>query len=95
ARRKLLSGLLTESSVTRELAQRLSTISIYGLDTKYYNTLLQQTAAVSIAQVKALLKTEIDPNNEIVVVLGDKAHLDKTFTDAGIKDVKIVEPEYK
>ena len=95
ARRKLLSSLLTESSVTRELAQRLSTIAIYGLDIKYYNTLLQQTAAVSIAQVKALLKTEIDPNNEIVVVLGDKAHLDKTFADAGIKDVKIVEPEYK
>ncbi len=29
--------------------------------------------------------------NEIVVALGDKAHLDKAFAEAGIKDVKIIE----
>ena len=44
---------------------------------------------------RALIKTELDPNNEVVVVLGDKAHVEKTFADAGIKDVKIIEPEYK
>jgi zinc protease len=94
-RRKLLSGLLTESTVTAELAGRLGQVELYGLDTNFYNTLLQQIAAVSPAQVKALLAHEIDPANEVLVVLGDKAHLDKTFADAGIKDVKIVEPEYK
>ena len=67
----------------------------YGLSPSFYNTLLQQVAAVSPAQVKALLKNELNPNNEVVVVLADKAHLDKTFADAGITDVKIVEPEYK
>jgi hypothetical protein len=45
--------------------------------------------------VRALLAHELDPNNEIVAVLGDKAHLDRAFADAGIKDVKIVEPDYK
>jgi len=30
-----------------------------------------------------------------VIALGDKAHLDKAFAEAGIKDVKIVEPDYK
>jgi hypothetical protein len=30
-----------------------------------------------------------------VVLLGDKAHLDKAFADAGIKDVKIIDPDYK
>ncbi len=29
------------------------------------------------------------------MILGDKPHLDKAFADAGIKDVKIVEPDYK
>ena len=52
-------------------------------------------AAVAPAQVKALMKSELDPNNEIVVVFGDRAHVEKTFADAGIKDVKIVEPQYK
>jgi predicted Zn-dependent peptidase len=95
ARRRILTGLLDESTVTGELAQRLSTISLYNLDTKYYNTLLQQVAAVSLAQVRALLAHEVDPANEVVVVLADKAHLDRTFAEAGLKDVKIVEPEYK
>ena len=81
--------------MTTELAGRLAQIALYGLEPNYYNTLLQQVAAVSPAQVRALLAHELDPNNEVIVVLGDKAHLDKTFADAGINDVKIVEPEYK
>ena len=95
ARRKLVSRLLGESTVTSELAQRLGFIAQYGLDTKYFNTMLQQIAAASPAQLRALLKQELDPKNEIIVILGDKPHLDKAFADAGIKDVKIVEPELK
>jgi predicted Zn-dependent peptidase len=95
ARRKLVSTMLSESTVTTELAQRLGFISTYGLDPSYYNTLLQQMAAVSPAQIKALIAQELDPKNEIIVILGDKAHLDKAFADAGITDVKIVQPEYK
>lgn len=95
ARRKLISNMLGESTVTGELAQRLGFIAMHNLPTNYYNTLLQQIAAVSPAQIRALIKTELDPANEVVVALGDKAHLDKAFAEAGIKDVKIVEPEYK
>jgi predicted Zn-dependent peptidase len=95
ARRKLVGNLLGESTVTYELAQRLGFISTYKLDPSFYNQLLQQIAAVSPAQIRALLKTELDPSNEVVVLLGDKAHLDKAFRDAGINDVKIVEPDYK
>jgi zinc protease len=95
ARRQLLGNLLGESTVTQELAQRLSFIASYGLNVNYYNTLLQQIAMVSPAQIRSLLETELDPANEVVVVLADKAHLDKLFSEAGITDVKIVEPDYK
>ncbi|MDQ3363848.1 MAG: insulinase family protein [Myxococcota bacterium] len=95
ARRKLVSKLLGESTVTAELAARLGFIATFGLDGNYYNTMLQQIAAASPAQLRALIKTELDPRNEIIVVLGDKPHLDRTFADAGIKDVKLVEPDYK
>lgn len=95
ARRKIISNLLGESTVTSELASRLGTLAIYGLDNKFYNSLLQQVSAVSPAQVRALLATEMSPANEVIVVLGDKAHLDKAFSEAGIKDVKLVEPDYK
>ena len=95
ARRTLISKLLGESTVTEELAGRLGYISQYNLDGNFYNTVLQEIAAVSPAQIRALIKTELDPNNEVVVLLGDKAHVEKTFADAGIKDVKIIEPDYK
>jgi predicted Zn-dependent peptidase len=95
ARRKILSEMLGMSTVTGEVAFRLSSISLYGLDINHYNQLLQQVGAVSPAQVRSLLQSELDPANEVLVVLGDPAHLDKTFKEAGITDVKLVEPEYK
>jgi zinc protease len=95
ARRKLLTSMLSESTVTSELAARLGTIAMYNLNPSYHNQLLQQIAAVSPAQVKALIQHELDPANEIIVMLGDKDHLNKTFKDAGITDVKIIEPDYK
>ena len=95
ARRKILSNLLGESTVTGELASRLSFMSTFELPANYYNTLLQQVAAVSPAQVRALIAKELDANNEVIVLLGAKPQLDKAFGDAGIKDVKLVEPEYK
>ena len=74
--------------------RRLGTIDQYNLQPNFYNTLLQEVAAVSPAQIHALIKTELDPQNEVLVVLGDKSHLEKAFSDAGIKDVKLVEPDY-
>ncbi len=95
ARRKIISDLLGESTVTREVAGRLEFIGVHNLSFGFFNQLLQQVAAASPAQVKALMAKELDPNNEVLIVLGDKAHLDKAFAEAGIKDVKLVEPDYK
>jgi zinc protease len=95
ARRKVLQGLLGESTMTLEVAQRLGIIARYGLDPSYYNSLLQQVAAVSPAQIRALLAREVDPANEVIVLMGDRGSVTKAFAEAGIKDVKLVEPDYK
>jgi len=95
ARRKLISDLLGQSTVTGELAGRLAQIAEFGLGADYYDKLLAQIGSVPPALVKALLKTELDPKNEIIVILGDRAHLEKTFSAAGITDVKYIEPEYR
>lgn len=95
ARRTLITNLLGESTVSMSLVTNLWTIDKYGLQSDQYNKLLQTVAAVSTAQVKALIARELDPQKEIVVLLADKATLEKAFTDAGIKDFKIVEPDYK
>ncbi len=95
ARRTILSRLLAESTVTSELAGRLVAIAEFNAPANYYKTMLQQVAAVSTAQIKLLIEQELDPKNEVIVMKGDKAHLDKAFAGAGITDVKLVEPEYK
>jgi zinc protease len=95
ARRKIVAQLLGESTMSAELAGRLGQIARFHLDGKFYNQLLQQVAAVSPAQVKALIKSELDPANEVLVTMGTRDALTKAFAGAGIADVKIVEPEYK
>lgn len=95
ARRKLIQVLLGESTVSAELASRLGFMATFNLHPDFYNQLLQQTAAVSTAQIKSLIQSEIKPDNEVVVTKGTRDGIAKTFADAGISDVKIVEPEYK
>ncbi|MBA3394659.1 MAG: insulinase family protein [Deltaproteobacteria bacterium] len=95
ARRKLIQDLLGQSTMTSEVLGRLGEIAMHDLDPDHYNKLLQQVAAVSLAQVKALIGSELDPRNEIIVTLGDRGSIDKAFSDAGLPDVKLVEPDYK
>ena len=65
------------------------------LEPSYDDTLLPQGAALSTAQVRALLARELEPRNEVVVMVGDRASVTKAFADAGIDGVKLVEPDYK
>jgi predicted Zn-dependent peptidase len=95
ARRALIQQLLGESTVSYELATRLQTIDKFGLEADYYNELMHKIAAVSPAQVRALIKRELDPQKEIVVVKADQATMEKAFKEAGITDFKLVQPDYK
>ncbi|HEX3763820.1 MAG TPA: insulinase family protein [Kofleriaceae bacterium] len=92
ARRKVVQRLLGESTQSAELASRLGQIARFGLDASYDRTLLQQTAALSTAQVKELLARELDPAGEVVVALGDRAAVTKAFADAGIASPRLIEP---
>jgi predicted Zn-dependent peptidase len=95
ARRSLITQLLGESTVSQSLVANLWTIDKFGLAADFNNKLMQTIAAVSPAQVKALIARELDPQKEVVVLMADKATLEKAFADAGITDTKLVEPEYK
>jgi zinc protease len=95
ARRKLIQELLGVSTVSGELSTRLGYIASHDLPANYYNQLLQRVAAMSPAQVKALIAAELKPEDEIIVTKGTREGIEKTFAEAGITKVKIVEPEYK
>ncbi len=95
ARRALIENLLGQSTVSGEMVARLGTIEMYDLPPNYYDQLIKQIAAVSPAQVKSLIAKELDPKNEIVVCLADRATLVRSFEEAGLDQVKIVEPDYR
>jgi hypothetical protein len=57
--------------VSAELAARLGFMATYDLQPDYYNSLLQQTAAVSTAQVKQLIqdrREEVEAIAEALIV---------------------------
>ena len=96
ARRKLLQPLLGESTVTTELAGRLGA----DRDVRPRPELLQHAApadrgGVAGAGQGADHARARSAERGRSSMLADKDHLDKTFTEAGLKDVKIVEPDYK
>lgn len=95
ARRALIENLLGVSTVSSEMVARLGTIEMFGLPVNYYDQLVKQIGAVSPAQVKMLIAKELDPRNEIVVCLADRATLVRAFEEAGLDQVKIVEPDYR
>lgn len=95
ARRKLIQELLGQSTVSQELAFRLNAIASYDLPADHYDKLLRTIAAVSPAQVRALIQRELDPAKEIVVTMADQATLEKAFKDAGLSDFKLVQPSYE
>lgn len=95
ARRKILQQLLGESTISAELAARLGQIARFGLPPDHYNTLLRQVGAVSPTQVKELLARELDPGQEVLVLLGDRASVTRAFADAGIEGARLVEPAYR
>jgi zinc protease len=95
ARRKIIQRLLGGSTRSAELASRLGQIARFGLDPHHETTLLRHVATLSTAQVKALLARELDPSTEVVVALGDRTAVTQAFADAGLTDVKLVEPDMK
>jgi predicted Zn-dependent peptidase len=95
ARRKVVDRLLGESTVSAMLASQLGEIARFDLEPGYYTTLLRHAAALSTAEVKALLARELDPSAEVVVLLGDRAAVTRASTDAGLGSVELVEPDDK
>ncbi len=95
ARHKVLKTLLAQSTESYTLVGRLSAIARYNLDPDYYDKLARGVASVMPRQVKALMAVELDPNKEIIVNMADRATLDAAFAEAGLDNVRIIDPTLK
>lgn len=93
ARRDVLRLLVAESTDTRAMVERLARIAAFGLGPDAYDSLIRHVAAVSPAQVKALIAEELAPEREVVVGMADRPTLEKAFRAAGLSSVRYIEPE--
>jgi zinc protease len=93
ARRIIMKRLLGQSTESFAIAGRLAQIARYNLAPDYYEQLVKRVATVSVAEVKALVNSELHPNKEVIVLLGTRDQLANAFAGAGITTVKYVEPQ--
>jgi predicted Zn-dependent peptidase len=77
------------------MADQLSQIARYDLQPDFYDKLVKQVAALSPAQVHAIIETELRPELEVVVLLGTKEKVQRAFDGAGMKGVNFVKSEAK
>lgn len=92
ARKSILSSMLAESTESYALAGRLTQIAQYGGAADQYDKLAREVANLTPAAVKAIMLKELDPKNEIIVNMADRATLDASFTEAGLNSVRIIDP---
>jgi len=91
ARRVVLQRLLTEASDSGSVAARLGFMAAYGVDADYYEQLRKRVAVLNPALLQTVVKQEFAPNKEAIVLLGDKASLEKAFSEAKV-DGAIIKP---
>jgi zinc protease len=91
ARRAVLKNLLAESTVSQALARKLARIAIYNQTADFYAKLTRHVASLSPAHVRAVMQHELNPEREVIAVLGDKQALETTLAEAGISEVKYVD----
>ncbi len=92
ARKSILSSLLAESTDSRSLAGRLTNLAIYDQTPAAYDELARAVASLKPADVKAVMMKDLDPSKEIIVNMADRETLNASFAEAGLSDVRIIDP---
>lgn len=92
ARRTVVGDLLTESTVARELAARLATVAAFDLPADFHDRLVRRAATVSLAEIRALLRAELVPAHEVIVLLAPRPVLERAFAEAGVAAATYVDP---
>ena len=90
ARRRVLEARLAVASNTSELARRAVWNDRYGRPIEFENTLVSEIAKLTPKAVMAVMGAELAPDREVVVLLGKRPVLVKTFAQAGIDTAQIM-----
>jgi zinc protease len=75
----LTRGFPSEFETISQLAQRLETLVEYKLPDDYFNTMIPKLSAVTADDVLAVAKKYIHPNNLSIIIVGDRAKVEKSL----------------
>jgi predicted Zn-dependent peptidase len=89
AERYLALQLPAEFESTGDIAAQLVPIVLYGLPSDYYNTYVQRIERVSQADVHRAAERYINPESLAVVIVGDRASIERPVRSLRVGDVAI------
>ena len=90
ARRKILRELVENATEASAAESQLAEIAQFELPPDHFEKLIKRVAALSPAQVHALIDAELKPELEVIVLLGGSGKIKKAYEGAGIKDATFV-----
>lgn len=88
AKRYLQLQLPGQFETTGDIAGQIVPITLYGLPLDYYDTYAQRIAQVTAADVQRVMREYLRPEQMVVVVVGDRASIERTLSATGIGRVE-------
>ncbi len=93
AKDRQIKSLAGRWETSASVASALSEIVIFGLPTDYYATYADRLRAATDAQVNAVSKKFITPDQILVVVIGDRVKIEAGIKELGLGDVQILDAD--
>ena len=87
----MLEQLLADPADARSVADELEAIAAFDLDADYFTEIARRAAAMTAADLAALVASELRADREVVVLRGPEAVTGSMFAAAGIADVASIE----
>ena len=77
AKQSLVRGFPRTFETPEQIAGRLATVALYGLPDDYFDSYVERVSAVTADDVKRVATRYLDPDRMAIVVVGDRAVVEK------------------
>ncbi len=89
AKRYLQLRLPAGFETTRQIANQLVPVAMYGLPLDYYNNYVQNIEAVTAADVERVARQYVNPGSLAVVIVGDRKSIEPTLKAVNVGPITI------
>jgi zinc protease len=90
ARNYLALGYAEEFETTRQIAAKIAEQVVYGLPEDVFTGFVPRALAVGVPEVAAAARKTVDPQNAVVVVVGDRKAIEGPLRALGLGPVEVL-----